>query len=283
MDSRERTLLVLNFEEPDRVPVDFWGSPGFYGKLESARGVSKEEFLDEHDVDLRYVAGPRYVGPALVGTVDGASRDIWGVPRKPVTLKLHDAEEVYKEVTHSPLQDARGVEEVEAYDYWPSPDWFDYSVVKEQCETVRSQGRAVVFMGDRLNRVAQLKPAMYVRGTSEIMEDMIIRPDMARAVFERIRKFYREYLIRILEAAEGLIDIVLTGDDFGAQNGPLISPKMWKEFLGEGFGDYVKIVKEHGAKAMHHTCGCVTRIVPMMVECGLDVLQTLQPEPREDR
>ena len=29
MDSRERTFLALNFEESDRIPIDFWGTTGF--------------------------------------------------------------------------------------------------------------------------------------------------------------------------------------------------------------------------------------------------------------
>ena len=29
---------------------------------------------------------------------------------------------------------------------------------------------------------------------------------------------------------------------------------------------------------MHHTCGSVADIVPELIECGLDVLQSIQPE-----
>ena len=29
---------------------------------------------------------------------------------------------------------------------------------------------------------------------------------------------------------------------------------------------------------MHHTCGSVVDLIPDMVECGLDVLQSIQPE-----
>ena len=58
MDSRERVFLALNFEEPDRVPIDFWMSDGFKRKLESGLNVTKKEFLDAHDVDLRYIEGP---------------------------------------------------------------------------------------------------------------------------------------------------------------------------------------------------------------------------------
>ena len=46
MDSRERTFMALNFEEPDRVPVDFWMSSGFQAKLEADLDISAATFLD---------------------------------------------------------------------------------------------------------------------------------------------------------------------------------------------------------------------------------------------
>lgn len=278
MNSRERTFLALRFEEPDRVPVDFWMSGGFRRKLESARNLSGEAFLDAHDVDLRYIEGPAYIGPPLRTFPDGSDEDLWGVRRRTVVVPTGDGAETYQEVAESPLAGAATVEEVEAYDRWPSPDWFDYSRIEAQCEAIRRRGRVVVFMGDRLNRIAQLKPAMYLRGVEQILLDMSLCPDIARAIFSRIRRFYRTYSERIFEAAKGKLDLLLTGDDFGSQNGPLISPAMWTDFLGEGFADYVRIAKGHGLRVMHHTCGAVRPIIPLMVERGLDILQSLQPE-----
>ena len=76
----------------------------------------------------------------------------------------------------------------------------------------------------------------------------------------------------------GKIDIVLTGDDFGAQNGLLISRDMWRDFLEGGFTGYIDLVHSYGAICMHHTCGAVSELVGDFVHAGLDVLQSLQPE-----
>ena len=200
------------------------------------------------------------------------------MPRRPAEVRLEDGVEHYQEVTGSPLAGATTVEEIESYGHWPSPDWFDYGVIEPQCDEVRRKNRVVIFMGDRLNRVAQLKPAMYLRGVGEIMVDMAVNAEIARAVFRKLREFYLAYLERILDAANGKIDIVLTGDDFGSQNGPLVSPAMWDEFLREGFETYIRTAQSAGCKVMHHTCGSVVPIIPRMIDCGLDVLQSLQPE-----
>ena len=75
MDSRERTFLALDHQEPDRVPVDLWMSRGFCARLETQLGTTAAAFLDQHDVDWRYVEGPRYVGPPLRRWDDGTCSD----------------------------------------------------------------------------------------------------------------------------------------------------------------------------------------------------------------
>ncbi len=280
MDSRERTFLALNLEEPDRIPIDFWASKGCRARLESGLRMSLESLLEAYDVDLRYIAGPRYVGPPLEAFPDGTGEDLWGVRRRTVIVPTAGGAEAYEEVAWSPLAGATTIDEVERYPHWPSADWFDYSGIEAQCREIRERGRVAVFQGDRLNRIAQLKPAMYLRGVQEILEDMVCRPDLAKAILAHIGSFYYRYAERIVEAARGQLDIVLTGDDFGAQSGPLVSPAMWVEFLGQGFASYVRLAKSHGARVMHHTCGSVRPQIPLMLERGLDVLQSLQPEAR---
>jgi len=271
LDSRERVFLALDHQAGDRIPVDFWATPGVVARLETELGLSHERFLDHYDVDFRYIDGPLFVGPARP-----PETDIWGVSRQAVPAC--DKCEAYSEVTSAPLRNAESPADIDAYPHWPNPDWFDYSGIEAQCDAAIEGRRVVVFMGDRLNRIAQLKCAMYLRGTEEILLDMALREDIARRIFDTIKNFYVSYTERILDAARGKIDIVLTGDDFGAQNGLLISPAHWRSHLRPGFTDYLGLIKSYGAKTMHHTCGSVLEIIPDMIDCGLDILQSVQPE-----
>lgn len=275
MDSRERTFLALEHKTGDRIPIDFWATGAVTDRLERELGMIPAQFLDHYDVDLRYIEGPRYVGPELE-----EGMDIWGVKRSMVTAGSDGRSEAYCEVIAPPLSKADCIKDIERYARWPSPDWFDYSVVRQQCEAILKEKRVVVFMGDRLNRVAQLKPAMYLLGTEKLFMDIALRREIVEAVFGKIREFYLAYLEEILRAAKGKIDIVLTGDDFGAQNGLLIDPEMWRASLKPGFREYSKLIKSYHALAMHHTCGSVVDIIPDMIECGLDILQSVQPEAK---
>ncbi len=278
MDSRERTFLALDHQEPDRVPLDLWMSNGFRNKLRAETEMLPEAFLDENDVDLRYLPGPRYIGPPLRRYEDGSEEDIWGVRRTPSLVPVPGGEELYMEVAVSPLAEATRMEDITAYPGWPSPDWFEYTEIAEQCRQIRDQGRVAVFMGDRLNRVAQLKPAMYLRGVEQILADLALAPELAAAVIRRVREFYLKYAERIFDAAAGQLDLLLMGDDFGSQSGPLVSPAMWKQYLQQGFAQFIDLAHSYGVRVMHHTCGAVRPLIPLFIDSGLDVLQSLQPE-----
>lgn len=277
MDSRERVFTCLDHQAPDRAPIDFWASKGTWSVIESGTGMDRAAFLDTHDVDFRYIEGPKYIGPPI-----GADTDIWGVTRRYVNVPTDHGEETYSEVNESPLRTAQTVDDIESYAGWPDPNHFDYSVVKQQCLDVRDAGRVAVFMGDRMNRISQLKPAMYIRGVDKILMDFALNPEIVHAIFGKLRSFYSSYIERILDAADGMIDIILTGDDYGQQTGLIVRPKMWDEFLADGFAEYMAAITAHGVKTMHHTCGDVRSIVGRLHESGLDILQSLQPEAYSD-
>lgn len=278
MDSRERVFLALKHQEPDRVPRDFWATTETYTKL--CRRLNLPDaaaVLDHFGIDLRYLEGPRYIGPPLLVHPDGSSNDIWGVPRIKQITGSGDSVQSYKSVTRFPLAHVTAPSQLDDYEFWPSPDWFDYSAVCDQAKAVRERGRVVALMGDRLNRFAQLKPAMYLRGIEQALVDLIAAPEIFQAITARLTNFYNEYLTRILESARGMIDIVVTGDDFGQQRGLLCSAAHWETHLRAGFEGYIKIAHAAGVTVMHHTCGAIYRLLPKFIECGLDILQSLQP------
>ena len=209
---------------------------------------------------------------------DGSVEDHWGVPRVRVEVGKGGAVGSYQEVTRFPLADAKTLKAVEDYPKWPCPDQFDYECVREQVEEAGRNGKVVVFMGDRLNRCAQLKPAMYLRGADRIFLDILLAPEIAQYIFTRVADFYLEYARRTLQAADRRIDIFMTGDDFGTQSGLFMKPGMWREFLQPGFKRFIKLGHKSGCKVAHHTCGAVKPIIPDMIECELDILNPIQPE-----
>jgi uroporphyrinogen decarboxylase len=282
MDSRERVEKCLNHEEPDHVPIDYWATKEVNAQLLEYFGFSDvEEILQHFDVDFRYIEGPQYIGPELTIRPDGAKEDHFGVARRAVAYGEGKSSGTYSEVVEYPLEKAQSVDEIESYAKWPQADWFDYECIREQAKRASETGKMVMFMGDRLNRCAQLKPAMYVRGVEQILVDVLINPEIAKAIFKRITDFYAEYLRRTLEAAQGNIDIVFTGDDFGMQDNTFMPVEKWRDLLRDGFKRFIDISHEYGSKVAHHSCGCAKPLLPDIIECGLDILNPLQPDVAE--
>ena len=276
MDSRQRVLLTLDHREADRVPVDYWASSQFTTRLQAHLGAAnQEELLRLLGVDSRYVQGPSLAGLELRQREDGLVEDLWGVGRRTVTVDGPHYSWTYKEVAVSPLAGVTTVAEVDGYPRWPSPDWWDYSHVAEEC--ARHPGYAVVLAGDRLDRTCQLKTACYLRGMEQFLIDLVLDPALAEAILRHIVEYHLEYGRRVFEAAQGRADIFMMGDDFGTQTGLMVSRDLWRRYFRAGFRQFIDLAHKYGLKVMHHTCGAVRELIPEFIDAGLDILQSLQP------
>lgn len=87
-----------------------------------------------------------------------------------------------------------------------------------------------------------------------------------------------ENLRRLWEALGENIDIIfLEGWDFGGQRGELISPADFEEFYLHHYRDQYAWVHENTTwKTFHHCCGSITKILPLLVNSGLDIINPVQ-------
>ena len=278
MNSKERVLIILAHQEADRVPIDFWAEKSVISSLMRHLNLTQyEQLLQYLQVDIRYVEGARYIGPELYKAPGGRWEDIWGVIRQPMPLdQSNPSRGLIQHVVQHPLAQAETVKDIENH-RWPSPDWYEYTIAED---TQGKEQYAVVCGADRLNRTAQFKPAMYLRGIEKLLMDLIINPKIVEAINERLIPYYIEFNENIFHRANGKIDIFYMGDDFGTQKGPFISIEMWRRFFKPGFKRFIDHAHSHGIKVMHHTCGSVVDLIPDFIECGLDILQSLQPLAR---
>ncbi|MCE5241594.1 MAG: hypothetical protein LLF99_00215, partial [Desulfobacteraceae bacterium] len=226
MHCRDRALAAVRHQEPDRVPIDNWMVPEIQKRTMQYFGCdSYDELLLFLGVDFRNNYGPSYVGQSFKKYQDGTVEDLWGVKRKTVVYgKGTTHEGSYTEVAESPLEKLK-IEEILKYDHWASADWWDYSSVKAACAACHPE-YCVINVGDRLDRTAQLKPMMYLRGIQQIFVDLAINPKIVEEMRDRIVGYFVDYNHRVFKAADGEIDIFMMGDDIGGQTGPLISLDM---------------------------------------------------------
>jgi uroporphyrinogen decarboxylase len=70
----------------------------------------------------------------------------------------------------------------------------------------------------------------------------------------------------------------MMGDDWGGQRGVLIGPERWRRFYKPRYARIFEAVHAQGKLAIMHCCGSAADIMGDIVEIGLDVLESVQPE-----
>lgn len=279
MIPKERVAKILAHQVADRLPWDYWADPAVTDRLLSQFGFTElEQLLRYFEIDFRYLLGPSYAGQALKQYEDGSIADLWGVRRKTITVEQENFKWNYKHVVQSPLEPATTVQEIDRYPNWPSPDWWDYSRLAADCD--KYQEFAIVNAGDRLDRTAQLKPMMYLRGMEQTYMDLVLNPEIVDAILAHIREYFLEYNRRVFESAPGKINIFMMGDDFGTQTGLMMDINTWRKYFKPGLKAYIELAHRYSLKVMHHTCGSVRELIPDFIDCGLDILQSIQPQAK---
>lgn len=77
-------------------------------------------------------------------------------------------------------------------------------------------------------------------------------------------------------AAAG-VDGVITYDDMGLNDRPMVSPETFREIYFPRYKATIDLLHAHGMHFIHHCCGQVRDYMDMFVEAGCDVLQLDQP------
>lgn len=275
----DRVLNSLMRRETDRVPRNFTAFPEIIDQLKNHFSIEGDEsygsplikcidprLLEALSCDFRMVA-PSYNGPTVKMEADGTWTNLFGVIRKPVKVKGGS----YFSYEGTPLKNASPAD-VKNYP-WPNPDWFDYSAVEQQCRRFSDFAIVSGFPGnvDFLNKTATLV------GMENLMMGLAKKDAAVFTIFDRLAEFFYEYNRRIFEKGKGKIHIAYYGDDYGGHNNLLISPNMYKEIIYPRFKPFYDLAGTYGLKVMHHSCGSVGKLLPHLIEAGVEILDVVQP------
>jgi len=114
-----------------------------------------------------------------------------------------------------------------------------------------------------------------LRGMENLMMDFIINPDFVHELFTKITDYN---IAQVKKALEYDIDAIYFGDDWGQQQGLIMGPKIWREFISPQLKRMYKVVHDAGKLVFIHCCGDVDELFDDLVEIGLDCFNPFQPE-----
>jgi len=297
MTHRQRVQAALDHREPDLVPIDFGTGgntspvPEVYRELAQHYAIEPslqlvphimrlavvdECILQELDIDTR----PVYMAPAHQGQRPGAPPghlyDDWGVEWQ----EFERDGIIYRELADCPLKDAT-LGDLDAYPWWPNPlDSDRYLGVRETAERLYRETDYALIGCPAFNGVWER--SYYLCGFESMLISLKTDLSFVHAVLRRITDITKQSLGRYLELVEPYIEVVKMGDDLGGQAGPLMSPATYRQVIKPYHQELFQFIKEHSrARVFLHTCGSVYKLLPDLIEAGVDILNPVQVSARD--
>ena len=117
--------------------------------------------------------------------------------------------------------------------------------------------------------------AWTLRGMENLLIDMVTEPAFVDDLLDAIT----EYNMKVIDIALDYdIDGFHFGDDWGQQKGLIMGPKHWRRFIKPRMARMYERVKNKKKIVSQHSCGDISEILPDLIDIGLDIYQTVQPE-----
>ncbi len=261
MTPKERWLVAFQRQKPDRVPTDYWGTGEINQKMMEHTGCATfRDMMKLFHIDNPVSVGPRYVGPPI-----SPHYDVFGIRYTDIDFGTG----VYAEPASCPLAPYHSVEEIERGYTWPDPDWWDYGEISGQLKgleeyPVRGGGSEPFLTYKSL------------RGQQQAMIDLVENPEMVHHCLGKLFELHYQDTLRIYEAIPGKVNLTYVAEDLGGQRNLLFSPAQIREFLFPGMKRMIELARQAGAYVFHHDDGNVSRILPDLVDLGIDLLNPIQ-------
>lgn len=292
MGRREDFARTMRHVRPERLLIDFGGNPlstmegesenklleflGFPKKPEQNLPFGKTRRLDERllqyfDVDTRSVGEiltPQDSHYQVLSPTEYI--DEWGVRRRFTGL--------YWEGVSTPLKGA-SLAELNAYRF-PDPDSIDERVIAAHAARAKElyeNTDYVICAEHPVYGIFEL--GCWMCGFEDFLARMALDEEWVCRFFERVLEYQKKVIERYYTAVGPYIHYTSSGDDFATQNAPFISPEMFRTLVKPYFQERISYTKRFTkAKYLHHSCGSVFRLIDDLVDCGVEILNPIQPK-----
>ena len=255
MTNRERVLTSLAHQQPDKVPyemmftqkaharmVEFYGDPNFSSKVGNCLtwlGCEPVDGWTEVEPDV----WEDQFGVRWDRSID---KDIGNVCNQLVTR--------------------------ETLARYPFPDPNDPSRYAPYPEVLSRNGDRFVLVNFGFTLFER---AWTLAGMENLLMAMVDDKAFVHDLLDRILDFN----LGVIEKACSFdIDAMMFGDDWGMQNGLIMGPKAWGEFIKPRIQKMYELVRSKGKLVFIHCCGKVDHLFPELIECGVDAFNPFQPE-----
>jgi len=295
MKPRQRVLRAINYQVPDRVPIDLGGfQTGIHQKayqnlidylgldeeiviMDAVQQLAKpsEQVLQRFRVDTRYLcanAPEGFDGRILQNKRDGKLwhdlKDEFGI-----VWSMPDDQQLYMDISVHPLANAT-IEDVKKYPFPNGRDPSRFAGLREKAIKMRTETDFAICTG--IGGVVY-EYCWYLRGMERWLMDTLENPAFCGALLDQMLKYWKDFYTGFLGQIGDLVDVVMTGDDLTGQSGPLFSPDFYRRVVKPRQKALIQHIKTlTNAKIWYHTCGGCRIYIPELIDNGVDILNPVQ-------
>ena len=298
MTSRERVQKTINFEEPDRVPIDLGGTTGAsgihilaYDALRKYFGlpngtVRSNDVMQQLAVIEEEIRRRLHVDVIQISSVSFA-RNWHGYQlfpsckvEFPMELPLTRHGDEWR------LVDAAGnrYRKPDTSYYFDSEDgmhWFGTGVPLTD-EALRQLERDTKHLYESTEYALAFRfGGTFFSSNPEFLMSLITEPERIRETLSRRCDEYIKGISRINEAIGKYVFCATFGDDFGAQDNPLVSPDTFREVIAPHYKRFTDWLHANtDLKFFLHSCGAIMPLMDEIVAMGVDLLNPVQTSSR---
>ncbi|MFO7636474.1 MAG: uroporphyrinogen decarboxylase family protein [Clostridia bacterium] len=291
MSRREDFLRVLEHREPENNILDLGGNPLSTMEGKSPGLLLKHLGYEEPEPEYPLFGKTRKVDERILRALDIDTRAVGTIltPADSLFEILSETEYVdewgirrtfngmYWDNVNCPLRNTT-LEDLKAF-RWPNPESVDFALLEEygkKAEHLYYNTDYVVCGEHPVYGIFEL--GCWMCGFDDFLMKMVLDPDYVRWFFEKVL----EYQLRVIDIYYGRIGRYIhytsSGDDFATQSNLFISRTMFDSLIKPYFKERIKRTRERtDAAFLHHSCGCVHDIIESLLDCGVEILNPIQP------
>jgi uroporphyrinogen decarboxylase len=298
MTSWERVYAALHHQEPDRVPTALGGGPygvvdALYFKLLRAfeLGEPVAPFRSGHNISYQDDRLLERLGTDLRYVYPGASPSSPYLPTGDPETFIDGFGQTWRRATpyfyaeRGILAEATSIEQIETLARWPDPAEARWTEgVAERARRLRATTHCWI-TARMVSSHGPFQTACDLRGTENLLVDFFERPEFALRLIERVTDALVGLLGPYLRACGAEIDMIeLPGDDYAGNQNLLFSPAIFRKFVRPSLQRLVDCIREvrPDLTIMFHSDGAIYKLLPELIDLGIDVVHPLEPLPAMD-
>ena len=273
MNNRQNVLKALRRKNPSKVPFDFTLCPAQIEIFKQKTGHS--DYMEFFDFPFRYIepnkTNKNYDYKSFYKELPKEAKPLnwnpeWGI------YGVNSGTAHFQDMLH-PMQSFSSIEEFESYPFPDFDEEYRWVGLKERVDELKNKD--LIAVANMQMTIFEI--SWYLRGLDKFFIDMMMFENLSEYLLEKVTKIREEMAKNY--ALSGA-DILMLGDDIASQRDMMLDPALWRKVLKPKLKRVVDAAKKANPDILifYHSDGNLIKVIPDIIEVGIDVLNPVQPE-----